>query len=95
MTANVSLNCKADRVSFYYWERKYGEIPSNAVGVSTSILTLVNLRSEDIGQYRCVATNGSGTNKSDYADVIINSKLQGSYILLSGVCIAIYLASYI
>ena len=44
------------------------------MGVNTSILTLINLRSEDISNYRCVATNGSGSSKSNYVAVTINSK---------------------
>ena len=74
LTANVSLNCEANGASSYYWERNKGNIPSSAMGVNTSILTLINLRSEDIGNYRCVATNGSGSSKSNYVAVTINSK---------------------
>ena len=74
LRANVSLTCEADGASFYYWERNHGIIPSSAIGVNTTILTLIDLQSEDIGNYRCVATNGSGSSKSNYAAVIINSK---------------------
>ena len=74
MTTSVSLTCKSHGVSSYYWERQYGIIPLNAIGVNTNIVTLINLQLEDIGHYRCVATNGSGTSKSDYAAVIVNSK---------------------
>ena len=61
-------------MSSYYWEKENDTIPTNAVGMNTSILTLIDLQSEDIGNYRCVATNGSGTSKSKYATVTINSK---------------------
>ena len=61
-------------MSSYYWERQHGIIPPSAIGVNTSILTLINLQLEDIGDYRCVATNGSGISKSYYAAVIVNSK---------------------
>ena len=68
---NISLTCEADGASSYRWERQYDSIPSNAIGVNTNTLTLVNLRLEDAGQYRCVATNNSGTTESDYAVLIL------------------------
>ena len=74
LRTNVSLTCKADGALSYYWERHHGIIPYSAIGVKTSMLTLIDLQSEDIGNYRCVATNGSGSSKSNYATVTINSK---------------------
>lgn len=68
---NISLSCEADGASFYSWERKIDSIPSSAVGVNTNILTLVNLQLKDAGEYRCVATNGSGSTESDYATITI------------------------
>ena len=72
---NITLTCKADETSSYYWERQYDDIPSSAIGVNTSSLTLINLQLRDAGQYRCVATNNSGTTVSDYAVLILRGML--------------------
>ena len=78
---NISLTCEAAETSSYRWERQYDSIPSSAIGVNTNTLTLINLRLEDAGQYRCVATNNSGTTESDYAVLI----LRGKYIMYKAV----------
>ena len=67
----VSLTCQADGASSYNWERQTGIIPSDSTGVNTNTLTLINLQPEDAGNYRCVATNTTGSIKSDYALVTI------------------------
>ena len=64
----------------YHWEKENDVIPINAIGMNTSILTLINLQSEDIGNYRCVATNGSGSSKSSYVAVAINGKATSFYL---------------
>ena len=68
---NASLICEANGGSLYYWERQNGSIPSTAIGVNTSILTLSNLQLKDAGYYRCIATNASGSTKSKYAKLIL------------------------
>ena len=70
---DVSLTCKADGAPSYFWERQNGIIPSNAIGVNTKTLKLVNLRPEDAGNYQCVATNPVRSDKSDYARITISS----------------------
>ena len=72
---NMSLTCEADGASSYNWERHYDVIPSDSTGVNTNTLTLINLQPEDAGNYRCVATNASGSSESNYATVDINGTL--------------------
>ena len=66
---NHTLTCEADGALFYRWERQNDVIPSDSTGVNTNTLTLINLQPEDAGNYRCVATNASGSSESNYATV--------------------------
>ncbi|XP_065903803.1 basement membrane-specific heparan sulfate proteoglycan core protein-like [Dysidea avara] len=68
---NVTLTCEADRATSYNWKRQSGSIPSGAIGVNTNTLTIINLQPEDAGNYRCVATNASGSSYSEYATIIV------------------------
>ena len=71
---NLSLTCEADGATSYNWERQSGSIPSGAIGVNTNILTIINLQPEDAGNYRCVATNGSGSSESNFSKLLIDGK---------------------
>jgi len=65
---NVSMNCKADGASHYYWENHNGNYISLA---DANIFTFTKLKPENAGSYRCVATNASGASYSNYAELTI------------------------
>ena len=69
---NHTLTCEADGASSYNWERQNDVIPSDSTGVNINTLTLINIQPEDAGNYRCVATNASGSSQSNYAHLTIN-----------------------
>jgi len=71
-TTSVSLTCEADGTTFYSWERQNGNIPSGATGVNTNTLTFINLTLQDAGNYRCIATNASGSSESNYGRLTVN-----------------------
>ena len=73
-STNVSLTCEAEGATSYNWERQSGSIPSGVTGVNTNTLTIINLTPEYAGNYRCVATNDSGSSSSDYGTLTVNGE---------------------
>jgi len=71
---NYSLTCEANGATSYNWERQSSSIPSGATGVDTNNLIIINLTPQDAGNYRCVATNASGSSESNYARLTINGE---------------------
>ena len=76
---NVSLSCETDSRFVITWEKENGSISHDrANGINSNILTLINLRPQDAGNYRCVVEDSFyGTCSSDYAAVTIT----GNYII--------------
>ena len=68
------LTCEANGATAYNWEKQNGRVPFDAIGVNTNMLTIKKLQLKDLGRYRCVATNDSGRNVSEFAELIVNSK---------------------
>jgi len=70
-TTSVSLICEADGAISYYWERQGDNISTDATGLKTNNLTIFNITPEDADNYRCVASNASGTSYSSFAKLTI------------------------
>ena len=80
---NVTLTCEADGATSYNWKRHSGSIPSGAIGVNTNTLTIINLQPEDAGNYRCVATNASGSSYSEYATIIVKGETSNTLCVMN------------
>ena len=69
------MSCKTDSRFVIIWEKENGSIThdDSASGINSSVLTLINLRPEDAGNYRCVVKDSFyGNCISDYATITIN-----------------------
>ena len=86
---NVSLSCDTDSRFVITWEKENGIITHDrANGINSSTLTLINLRPQDAGNYRCVVEDSFyGDCSSDYATITVT----GNYIIP---CIANYDIKY-
>ena len=95
---NHTLTCEADGALSYKWERQNGIIPFDSTGVNTNTLTLINLQPEDAGNYRCVATNASGSSESNYAAITISGIYEYVHVCMHicmHVCVCEYIRIYI
>ena len=69
---NLTLTCVTNEASSYYWEKENDSIPYDAIGVNSLNLTLVDVQTEDSGNYRCVVIDKCNvTSYSDYTAVTI------------------------
>ena len=71
-TYTMSMSCIPYEKNFnYLWERKNDNLPFRSQGVYSSELTIINLRPEDTGEYRCIVSNATGRVASSYSKLII------------------------
>ena len=69
------MKCLHNEVNFnYHWTRKHNDLPLGARGKSSPQLTIVNLKPNASGDYRCKMSNRTGTIKSRFFTVRINGK---------------------
>ena len=66
------MRCKPDQHDLrYVWEKRNDNLPSRAQSVQSATLTIINLKPEDSGEYRCVVSNSTGRIASGYLPVTI------------------------
>jgi len=69
---SISMSCIPDQHDLHYmWEKRNANLPSRAQGVHSSTLTIINLKPEDSGEYRCVVSNSTGRLASEFLPVIV------------------------
>ena len=74
-TECLQLTCQAEGVTSCYWEKQDGNIPSGTPGLNTCTLTLVNLKPEYSGNYRCAVNCFGEKIFSNYATITLYCKL--------------------
>lgn len=72
----VQLKCEAEGATEYEWQTQSGKSLTGVTGSDTKVLTLHNLSLADEDEYRCMATNASGSSFSHFATLYI----EGMYV---------------
>ena len=75
------MKCLSNMNNFTYkWIKKNDALLSRAQGVISSqmIMTIINLKPEDSGDYQCVMSNNTGTISSNFYTVNIRGKTESS-----------------
>ena len=79
---NLTMRClPSDTDLKYKWNRKNTSLPTSAVGVNTSTMTIYRLTPEDAGDYQCVLSNISGVISSQFSALKINGTYIHSYFI--------------
>ena len=73
----IQLKCEAVGALSYEWQTGSGKSLTGVTGWNTNILTLYDVSLADNDDYRCVATNASGSSPSYYATLLV----EGMYII--------------
>ena len=78
---NLTMRClPSDTGLHYMWNRKNASLPTSAVGVNTTTMTIYRLTPEDAGDYQCVLSNISGVIASEFDTLKINGRVVSIYI---------------
>ena len=73
---NLSMHCGEYNQGFEYkWERKNKKVPLKAQGKKSHHLTIINLKVDDSGEYRCVMSNSTGRLFSYYSLIVVKGML--------------------
>ena len=69
------MRCAPNEKNFnYLWQKKNNDLIHRAKGIHSSELTIINLRPEDSGEYRCIVSNSTGRIASSYSKLIVTSE---------------------
>ena len=66
----------------YKWEKKNARSIPRAEDINSRQLTIVNLRPEDSGEYRCILSNSTGVIMSDYSLLTVKGLFVTSYLVI-------------
>ena len=67
----------------YEWKTRSSKSLTDVTGWNTNILTLYNVSMADNDDYRCVATNASGSNPSYYATLLVEGTCAMTTVIIA------------
>ena len=76
------MKCIPHDTRFHYsyaWEKQDEKFPIRAQGINSSVLTIIDLRAEDEGLYRCRISNFTGQISSNYKMLTVKGELYDSF----------------
>ena len=80
----LTIKCLPNKDNFNYkWIKRNDVLLPRARGVKSSQLTIVNLKPEDSGDYRCVMSNSTGTISSNFSAIKIKGEKRFSLLLIA------------
>ena len=70
--STLTMICSLYNNTFNFtWEKEHKRLTLRAQGVNSQQLTITKLDPKDSGEYRCIASNSTGTIASDYSSITI------------------------
>ena len=73
---SLSIRCTIYDNGFdYKWEKKNEKTILRAKDINARKLTIINIKPEDSGEYRCVISNSTGVIISDYSLLTVTGLL--------------------
>ncbi|MBN1982714.1 MAG: immunoglobulin domain-containing protein [Chitinivibrionales bacterium] len=70
-TAQFSIVAEGDQPLWYQWQKD----TVNLAGQTNAKLEITNVKVQDVGSYRCIATNDGGSDTSKYARLELNGPM--------------------